>query len=218
MQHPSLDTLVTRLLEPLRREQELLSRMISDLVARGVPVEKAALAAALHVSSEELEQHLVRLPDLEYDQHGHIVGWGVTLVPTRHRFRIHGRDLFTWCAFDTLLYPPQLRTEAHVQSVCPMTGRAITFVATPDGGVRNLVSDSCVLSVIIPTEQQNCGRAGFCERSLFFWNEQAASSFLIVHPEAILLSITEAAFVGKQVAKKRAMNAVSDNEGRKGNP
>jgi alkylmercury lyase len=211
MPHLSLDTIAVHLLEPLARSQEDLKRTISAQVARGKPIEKTALAAALHLSLEKLEQRLVRLPDLEYDQQGHIVGWGITLVPTRHRFQIHGQELFTWCAFDTVFYPPRLRVEAQVQSLCPVTCRAISFVATPDGNVRNLIQDSGVLSLIIPTEQRNYGRAGFCERSLFFWDEQAASSFLKTHPEAILLSIEEAAYVGKLVAQNRALGAVSDD-------
>ena len=67
------------------------------------------------------------------------------------------------------------------------------------------------MSLIIPTEQRNYGRAGFCEHSLFFWEEQAASSFLTAHREAILLSIEEAAYVGKLVAQNRAIGAFSDN-------
>jgi alkylmercury lyase len=95
-------------------------------VARGKPIEKTALAAALHLSQEELEQRLLRLPDLEIDQQGNIVGWGVTLVPTRYRFQIHGQALFTWCAFDTVLYPPQLRAEAQP---IPVPGdRSLDFV------------------------------------------------------------------------------------------
>ena len=211
MQHPSLDTIAAHFLEPLARSQEDLSHTILDQVARGKPLEKTALAAALHLSQEELEQRLLRLPDLEFDQQGSIVGWGVTLVPTRHRFQIHGQDLFTWCAFDTVLYPPLLRAEAQVQSICPVTGRSISFVATPDGSVKNLIQDSCVLSLIIPTEQRHYGRVGFCERSLFFWEEQAASSFLTAHPEAILLSIEEAAYVGKLVAQNRTIGTFSDN-------
>jgi hypothetical protein len=92
MPHLSLDTIAVHLLEPLARSQEDLKRAISAQVARGKPIEKTALAAALHLSLEELEQRLVRLPDLEYDQQGHIVGWGITLVPTRHRFQIHGQQ------------------------------------------------------------------------------------------------------------------------------
>ena len=91
----------------------------------------------------------------------------------------------------------------------PVTGRSISFVATPDGSVKHLIQDSIVLSLLISTEQQYRGRAGFCERSLFFWEEQAASSFLASHPEAFLLSIEEAAYVGKLVAEHRAQGASS---------
>lgn len=204
MQQPPLDTIVASLVKPRHREQKDLARAILEQVAQGKPVEKAQLSAALHLSPEELEQRLVQLPDLEYDQHGRIVGWGVTLVPTRHRFRIQGQDLFTWCAFDTVLFPPQLHIEAQVQSTCPVTGRTIAFVVTPEGSIKHLSQDACVLSLLIPTEQRHRGRAGFCEPSLFFWDEQAAASLLGTHPEAVLLSIEEAAYVGKRVAQLRA--------------
>lgn len=204
MQQPPLDTIVASLVKPRHREQKDLARAILEQMAQGKPVEKAQLSAALHLPLEALEQRLVGLPDLEYDQQGCIVGWGVTLVPTRHRFRIQGQDLFTWCAFDTVLFPPQLRAEAQVHSTCPATGRTIAFVATPDGGIKNLSQDACVMSLFIPTEQRNRGRAGFCEPSLFFWDEPAATSFLATHPEALLLSIEEAAYVGKRVAQLRA--------------
>src|SRR5260370_3809686 len=119
-----------------------------------------------------------------------------------------------WFLVTPVLYPPLLRAEAQVQSLCPVTGRSIAFVATPDGNIKNLIQESYVLSLLIPSEQRNRGRAGFCERSLFFWDEQAASSFLAAHPEAILLSIEEAAYVGRLVAQNRAIGAVSDDCGR----
>jgi alkylmercury lyase len=210
MQHLSLETIATQLAEQLRREQEDFSHPILDQVTRGKPIEKAALAASLHLSQDELEQRLLRLPDIEFDQQGNIVGWGVTLVPTRHRFQIHGQDLFTWCAFDTVLFPPQLRAAARVQSTCPVTGRSISFVVSPEGSVKDLTPASCVMSLIIPAERRDCVRASFCEHSLFFWSEQAASTFLTAHPETVLLSLEEAAYVGKRVAQTRSKDAYSD--------
>src|SRR5258708_32044130 len=136
MPHLSLNTIAIHLLEPLARSQEDLKRTNSAQVARGKPIEKTALAAALHLSLEKLEQRLVRLPDLEYDQQGHIVGWGITLVPTRHRFQIYGQELLTWCAFDTGFYPPPLRVEAQGQSLWPVTPRPISFFAAPGGHVK----------------------------------------------------------------------------------
>jgi alkylmercury lyase len=114
---------------------------------------------------------------------------GVSLVPTRHRFQLDGKVLFTWCAFDTLLFPPTLGQTAQVSSTCPSTEQPITFVATPEGVVKDLTPAHSVLSLIIPANHQDCVRATFCEHSLFFASEQAASRYLASHPEAVLLSI-----------------------------
>jgi alkylmercury lyase len=202
-QHPSLETIATQLAEQLQCVQEDLCLPILHRVTRGKPIEKAALAASLRVSQEDVEQRLLHLPDTEFDSQGNILGWGVTLVPTRHRFQIHEQSLYTWCAFDTVLFPPSLQTEAQVQSTCPVTGHPITFIATPSGAIKNLTPASSVMSLIIPAERSECVRATFCEQSLFFESEQVASTWLAAHPEAVLLSIEEAAAVGKKVAASR---------------
>ncbi len=203
MQHPSLETIAERLSEQLQCVHEDLCLPILHQVTRGKPLEKGALAASLHMNQGELEQRLLHLPDTEFDQQGNIVGWGVTLVPTRHRFQIDEQSLYTWCAFDTVLFPPSLGKEVQVQSTCPVTGHSITFVATPEGTIKNLVPASSVMTLIIPVERSECVRSTFCEQSLFFESEQAASTWLAAHPEAILLSIAEAAMVGKRVAASR---------------
>lgn len=203
MPHLSLDTLARRLTEQLQCEQEDLCCSILQHVSRGEPVSKATLATTLQISQDELEHRLARLPDTEYDHDGTLVGWGVTLRPTRHRFRINGKVLFTWCAFDTVLFPPTLGQAAQVSSTCPSTAQPITFVATPQGVVKDLTPAHSVMSLIIPTNRQGCLRTTFCEHSLFFHSEQAASSYLASHPEAVLLSIEDAATVGKSVAASR---------------
>lgn len=203
MKHLSLETIAERLSEQLLCEQEDLCLAILRQVTRGKPLPKAELLSSLQISQDELKQRLARLPDTEFDQQGNILGWGVTLVPTLHRFQIDGKPLFTWCAFDTVLFPPSLGQNAYVQSTCPITGHPITFVATPGGIVKDLVPAQSVMSLIIPAQRRDCVRATFCEHSLFFQSEQAASSYLASHPEAMLLSIEEAAIVGKRVAASR---------------
>ncbi len=203
MQRPSLEMIATQLAEQLQCEQEDLCLPILHQVTRGKAIEKAALAASLQVSQGDLEQRLLHLPDTEFDQQGNILGWGVTLVPTRHRFQIHGQSLSTWCAFDTVLFPPSLQAGAHVQSTCPVTGQPITFVDTPEGIVKDVFPAGSVMSLIIPAKRSECARATFCEQSLFFESEQAASIWLADHSEAVVLSVEEAALVGKLVAGTR---------------
>src|SRR5438874_855181 len=56
MHHPALETIVERLSEQSRCEQEDLCRLILQQVTRGKPVAPATLRASLQVSQNELEQ------------------------------------------------------------------------------------------------------------------------------------------------------------------
>ncbi|HEU5381512.1 MAG TPA: organomercurial lyase, partial [Ktedonobacteraceae bacterium] len=139
--------------------------------------------------------------DTEFDAQGNIVGWGITLLPTRHQFVLSERSFFTWCAFDTVLFPPLLALEAHVQSRCAATDQPVTFVATRSGEIADLFPATSVLSLILPTERCDCVRHIFCEQSLFFHSEDAASLWMTLHPDAVLFSVEEAAALGHMVAQ-----------------
>ncbi len=208
MHHPALETIAERLSGQLRCEQEDLCRPIVQQVTRGKPVTPAALRASLQMSQDELEQRLAKLPpDVEVDRAGNIIGLGVTLVPTSHQAERDGKLLYTWCAFDTVLLPSSLHVQAHIQSTCPVTGQPITFVATPEGVVRDLSPASGVMSLVVPANRGDCTRTTFCQQSLFFQSKQAASTFLVDHPEALLLSVEDAAYVGRLVAQSCAKDA-----------
>ncbi|MBO0790981.1 MAG: hypothetical protein J2P36_08540 [Ktedonobacteraceae bacterium] len=203
MQHLSLEMLASSLAEQLRCAQEDLCHQIIHSLAHGKPVAPATLQNLLQISQQELKQRLAGLPETEFDQEGNILGWGVTLVPTTHRFQLNGTVLYTWCAFDTVLFPPSLHMQASIHSTCPVTGQAITFVATPEGAIRDLTPTSSVVSLFVPESRLDCVRATFCHQSLFFQSEQVASVWLSTHPGALILSIEEAALVGSMVASRR---------------
>jgi alkylmercury lyase len=201
MNQTSLDTLATRLAAQLDCTQDVACRQIMQALAEtGQPLAAVHLARRLQMSQENLAAHLARVPDTEFDTQGNIVGWGITLLPTQHRFLLKGHPLFTWCAFDTVLFPPLLQVEAQVQSVCEASRQPVTFVATPEG-IADLLPATSVLSLILPAERCDCVRGTFCQQSLFFQSEEAASPWLALHPEAVLLSLEEAAIVGQIVAR-----------------
>ena len=201
MNRSSLDTLATRLAAHLDCTQDAACRQIMQaMIETGQPLAQVHLARRLQMSLENLTAHLARVPDTEFDTQGNIVGWGITLLPTQHQFLLNARPLFTWCAFDTVLFPPLLQVEAHVQSVCEASGQPITFVATPEG-IADLLPATSVLSLILPVERCDCVRGTFCQQSLFFQTEEAASPWMALHPEAMLLSIEEAAALGQIVAR-----------------
>ena len=207
MHHPALETIAERPSEQLRCVQEDLCRPIVQQVTRGKSVTPASLRASLQVGQDELEQRLAKLPEIEFDRAGNIVGLGATLVPTSHRFQMGGDLLYTWCAFDTVLFPQSLHVEAQVQSTCPVTGQPITFVVTSEGIIKDLLPAGSVMSLIMPAERGDCTRATFCQQSLLFQSEQAALTFLATHQGALVLSVEEAAYAGRLVAQTCSMDA-----------
>jgi alkylmercury lyase len=200
MNQSALDLLATQLVAHLDCTQDIVCQQILRVLAEtGQPLALPHLASSLQMSREEVKAHLTSIPDTEIDDEDHIVGWGITLVPTQHQFRVKERALFTWCAFDTVLFPPLLALCAQVQSVCAASGQPIRFRAMPEG-IEELTPTTSVLSLILPAGRTECVRGTFCQQSLFFQSEGDATSWMALHPEAVLLSIEEAATLGQTVA------------------
>lgn len=197
MNRSSLDRLATRLVAHLDCTQDRICLQILHLLAEtGQPLSPTHLARRLHMSHEQVTAHLTLVPDTEFDKEGNIVGWGITLIPTQHQVVLAGRMLFTWCAFDTVLFPPLLGLCVQVQSVCAASGLPIRFRAKPEG-IEGLTPTTAVLSLILPAARCDCVRGTFCQQSLFFQSEEAASLWMALHPEAVLLSVEKAATLGQ---------------------
>ena len=109
------------------------------LVAQGAPVTIGNLATAFSMDSNAVRNILgsVEPSRLQYDEAGGIIAFaGLSQAPTHHRFLFEDRELYTWCAFDTLFLPQLLGGEARVSSACPVTNAKIRinchFSAVPD--------------------------------------------------------------------------------------
>jgi alkylmercury lyase len=138
MNHSSLETLATSLATHLDCTQDVACRQIMRAMAEtGQPLAPVHLARRLQMSQEDLTAHLARVSDTEFDAQGHIIGWGITLVPTQHQFVLSERTLFTWCAFDTVLFPPLLALEAQVQVEEAASLGQITASLWPQEGAQN---------------------------------------------------------------------------------
>lgn len=198
---PSQETLALCLLAHLDCTQDHVCQQILQVIARtGQPLAPHRLARHLQISREHLAAHLAQISDTEFDKEGNIVGWGITLQPTHHHFQIMESHLYTWCAFDTVLFPSLLQHESHIQSICAASELPISFRVTSEG-IHNLNPTTAMLSLILPASRGDCVRETFCQHSHFFQSEQYALAWLSDHPEAVLLSIADAAAVGKVVAE-----------------
>src|ERR1700740_1796075 len=126
-----MDGLQKPMIEFIGRDVRRFTAPMIRLVAEGQPVELERLAAERGVTVDEIESWLRAQPGTDWDDSGQLLGFGLTQRPTRHRYIIDGRVLFTFCAADTLLFTPLLGRPASVESSCPTTGQTISVELTP---------------------------------------------------------------------------------------
>lgn len=197
--------------------QALLQKMvplcvqIMRLLVKGQPVSPNQIASICHNPVNEVDNHLSNLQKMgmaELDNNGNVVGMILSLNPTRHRFRVKGNNLFTWCAIDTLFLPAVLNQSADVESICPTTNTKINLAITPEGIEKVNPSGAC-LSIVAPGVTKgitaSCGSNGscasdtltgtqgsFCSNVHFFSSYEAASKWIKNFEGGCLLSTEEA--------------------------
>lgn len=166
------------------------------LLADGAPVPLETIAAATGLAVSEIERTL-RTGGAEMDEGGRLVGLGLTIRQTPHRFAVGDRSLYTWCALDTLIYPAVLG-RAHVESPCRATGIAIRVEVTA-AGVERVEPAEAVVSLVQPRPGMPI-RASFCDDVHFFGSADAAEPWLSRHPGAIVLPVADAFELGARLA------------------
>lgn len=175
-------------------------KALLELLLEGRPVSGEELARSLDRDLSEVRAVIERLGDLEFDSSGRIVGSGISLRPTPHRMTIEGRTVFTWCAWDTLTFPPLLGRTASVASTCPRSKSPIELVVTPRE-VRSVRPGSAVVSLVPPPSSAGCHgiRESFCSHVHFFRSAGDASQWLDDHADGVLLEVGQAYELGRRV-------------------
>ena len=169
------------------------------LLAAGEPVTVEALAAAVGLPVDEVTRRLAAVPDTEYDEQGRIVGQGLTLRPTRHRFTVAGQELYTWCALDTLFFPALIGKAATIESTSPGSGTLIRVMTGADGTVTSVQPATAVVSII---SHPGTGpvRSSFCNQVHYFASREDAQPWLDSHPDGEVLDIEAAHRAGAAMA------------------
>ncbi|MTB73055.1 MULTISPECIES: organomercurial lyase MerB [Actinomycetes] len=161
------------------------------LLVDGDPVTVEQLAAVAGCTLDEVRRGLAAVPDTEYDEQGRIIGQGLTLRPTPHRFTVAGEELYTWCALDTLIFPALLDRPARVESVSPTSGEPIRVTVDPTAGVTSVEPATAMVSLVNP-EKITSIRSSFCNQVHYFTAPEDAAAWLAVHPAAEVVTVAEA--------------------------
>ncbi|MGH8736104.1 MAG: organomercurial lyase [Burkholderiales bacterium] len=211
---PSVHDIVQHMLGVLPDLDEHDQRLSLSLyleLAHGAPVPLSLLARRLGTSVDEVERRLADWPGVYRDKQRHIIGyWGLTIVPTRHKLRIGGRDLYTWCAWDTLFIPALLRAGAQVRSACRDTNTPVRLTIGPDA-LEAASPENLWISFVLPSadSMRRDMVASFCRNVHFLATPGLDGSHPGLPPSAFVLTLGEAFEVGRARNQAR-YRAVTD--------
>jgi alkylmercury lyase len=124
----------------------------------------------------------------EWDEEGRLVGQALTLIPTQHRLRIRGNDLFAWCALDTMLVPGLVGDTAEIESPDPLTGELIRLTVAPSG-VEEYDPDSAVLSVVLSGGKATGPESTLCSQMHFFASRESAERWQSDHADVAIMTV-----------------------------
>src|SRR5215210_1245521 len=141
------------------------------LLAGGEPVALEELAAAAGRPLEEVEAALGEQTSAEFDADGRLVGLGLTLRPTPHRYVFDGRTVFAWCATDALIFPVVLGRPGVIEATCGSTGQPIRVELTPER-VERVDPSTAVVSAVRPAGELADVRSAICQHGRFFASPQ----------------------------------------------
>lgn len=179
------------------------------LLLEGDPVTLEQLTEATGGTVDDVRCGLAAVPDTEYDDQGRILGQGLTLRPTAHRFTVAGEELYTWCALDTLIYPALLDRAARVESVSPVSGETIRASVDPAAGVTSVEPTTAVVSLVNPGQKASI-RSSFCNQVHYFTSPEDARPWLEQNPDAEVVPVAEAHQIGAAISAGRLRRLRTD--------
>lgn len=162
-----------------------------ELITTGQPVEPERLAALAGIP---LDEALALLREFgEWDPDGQrVVGGGVSLLETQHRYDTDGRTVWTWCAPDLFVVPIVLGASARVQSPCAATGDLVQVTVTPTS-VEDVEPASAVTSIVVsPPDRLSAVRQVVCNQQNFYRDAEVAAAWQQANPNGLILPLTDA--------------------------
>jgi alkylmercury lyase len=176
-------------------------------LAKGHAIDAVQLGRALGVSLAETRAFLQHesIKTITYaDGEGRLLGFGgLAVVPMHHRFRVDGRELSTWRAWDSLFIPEILGRSAHVTSADPESGGTVRLTVTPER-IERVEPNDAVISFIWPDARVFKSSAanvmaGFCHFIFFFESRSSGDRWASKHPGTFLFSLEDAFALAKRL-------------------
>lgn len=198
---PELDEIVASLSQArpgLDPDEQRHALTLLRTLAEGESVSMAQYAERSGLTAEEASSFVDGVPGVYRDEDGAVIGfWGLTVVEMPpHRYRLDGRELFTWCAWDPFIITPLLGGSAEVASVDANTGDEVALTIV-EGDVADLSHPGLTVSFTLPEEWTEDVIATFCHVIHYFTDPDSAHAWTDAHPGTFVLSLDDAVALGE---------------------
>ncbi|MCI0551138.1 MAG: hypothetical protein L0287_09300 [Anaerolineae bacterium] len=177
---------------------------IHKLLLEGKPVSPDRIAASLHLTQKEVAD---LIEGAELDEDGNVVGFGLSIVLTRHSYQIDGRQFYVWCAFDGIMFPLLHKSTVVIESSDPISGEKIKLTSTPEG-VRNVSPGTTVVSWVPGINSPENIRSKFCDLTQFFTSEATACEYVAKHPGLVIVPIEQVFQVGQRMWNREPYKSI----------
>ena len=216
MSNHNLQEIARAAAEVFRETDPLLVRSIfrlMRLLLDGEPVSAERFASSAGIPGEEAREVFVRLRSwgAEFDTQGNVVGAGLTLVPTPHRYEVDGHRFYTWCALDAIVFPLVFGHTATIASPDPVSGETIRLTIGAQKVVR-VEPDSAVVSSRSAGFATEDVRSSICQYGHFFASCDTASAYAALHRGVSLaiLAPEEAFRIGQLVLEEEPLKSIAE--------
>lgn len=148
-----------------------LTCLAFEAIAAGRPLPLAEAQVALGMTREDVRELIERMAGqgrltLDERREAIVAAGGLSLIPSRHRLLLNGRQLYTWCALDAVGIPAGLRADARVESRCAACGAPI-WLEIEAGELRSASHPDLSLSLVAPDLSRSL-RDGVCAEIGFY--------------------------------------------------
>ena len=176
------------LFESIDKEKWPLFLKVQKQLLGGNPLDVEIVANILCVSVEETTQIVRQFG--ETNQDGKVVAFaGISIIPTPHSFKVNGKQLYTWCAADAVIFPLFLDISAEIESTDPMNGEPITL-SIKGKTIKAIQPETAFISWVDNRDINNI-RTTICNRIHFFISENTAKKWQRQNSDAKVLPVKE---------------------------
>jgi len=176
-------------------EAELRLQVIAlQLLSKGEPISPDELAEAWGMPLEQVKaifEQASTLGTLQLDDSGNMVGSAISLIPSSHKFRVNGKTLYAWCAYDAIYAPGVIGFDAVIESIDPLTNEQIQIEVSPDGVMESKPEGVVTTVVGMDADARGGAESPRCSQMQFFASEENARDWSVNYPEVSIMTLDQ---------------------------